>query len=212
MNVMLLSVPRSGSTYFSKLITHGMQFEHIHYDPVDAWQYTDDTAAQQLQMLDTIEEQAGTNSVFIRHNCHFVGLDPNIKSRFEKLFVDKFYIIKLIRDDDIFNVTLSHIYAMLTGVVHDCLYADIPVIHIDHETFLEQLGVCNKRLTNLLQFNKYDELIYQSALTTDAVSNVALTKLNLSIDTLHNIDITPNTDKQTKIKNYNELLELYKSL
>lgn len=212
MNVLLLSVPRSGSTYFSKLITHGMQFNHVYYDPVDAWQYPTDTAYQQNLILDTIEDNARGNSVFIRHNCHFVGLDPDIKTRFEKLFIDKFYIIKLIRDRDMFDVTLSHIYAMLTGVVHDCLYSDLPVIDISHDVFLEQLSVCNRRLTNLLKFEAYDEIIYQSWLTTNSIDNVSLTKLTLSTDTLHNIDITPNTDKQTKIKNYNELSELYKSL
>lgn len=217
MNVILLSNPRSGSTYLSKLITHGMQFNHVHYDPLDLWQFGNTSASNVLKkqhaMIDTLEEHAATGSTFIRHNYHFHGLNSEIHQRFEKLFVDKFYKIKLVRDNDLFNITLSDLYVMLTNVVHDCFYPDgVPTIRITKQQFLDQYKICKARHNNLLKFEAYDEIVNFSSLSDSMLNDSKLTKLQLSTENFHNVDVTKNISKHIKIKNYDELLEFYKSL
>lgn len=212
MNIILLSVPRSGSTYVSELIRRNIEFAYVHTDPIDPWKFKNNVLKRQHKILDKIEKQIVSNSVFIRHNSHFFGLDETVRNRFEDIFKNNFYIIKLIRENSIFDITLSHCYTMLTNIPHDSKSKIVPIIEILPDFFLQELKVIKERQRNLEQYTHYNKLIHYSYLTNKTKLDSDLFKFENTHDINLPIDLKPNKEKHLKIENYLELLELYKSI
>lgn len=204
MNVLLLSVPRSGTSYVADVITNSLNFKHVFLDPIDSWHYNADIIKKQNIKLIQVRNALLSGSVFVRHNSHFSWLDTELKNEFEKLF-QNFYIIKLIRTESLFEFTLSICYNILTNISHDFLYKKILKIEIPEELYLEQREVCKIRQHGLREFKVYNEILnYESVLNKeDTLSGI---KLDWSSS-----EMKKNTSNQSKITNYNKLYEKYKN-
>ncbi len=202
MNVLLLSTPRSGSTYLSELLKTTLKFEYEFIDPVDTWNFVDNAIENQKKNIKKIQRALASDSVFVRHNSHFFGLDPKISHEIEQTF-KHFHVVKLIRSDSLFDMTLSHCYAMLTGIPHDCFFGTLPKIYISKELYLQELEVCKLRQQHLESFPIYDEKIYYNDLKNKH-NTLKFIKLDWEA-----VSITPNSHKSLKITNYNELYEEY---
>lgn len=202
MNVLLLSIPRSGSTYVSNLIRNSISFEYSFLDPIDNWKFTNNIVSKQYEKINEIKNLINNSSVFIRHNSHFFGLDVSVASEFEKLF-NNFYIIKLLRPNSLFDITLSHCYAMTTGVVHDYLAYNVPVITVSDEMYLQEVEVCKTRYINLEKFPVYDEILYY-----DDVLQQKNTLKNIALG-WESVPSASNKHKRNKISNYDDLYRKY---
>lgn len=202
MNVLLLSTPRSGSTYVAQVILNSLDFSTQFLDPLDRWQYKNNLIENQIFKIEEIRNSLNRGNVFIRHNSHFFGIDTVVLTEFEKLFKE-FYIIKLIRSNSLFDITLSHCYAMLTDIPHDYFLTTVPTIEIPEELYLQEREVCKTRMSKLLKFEIYDEILdYESVLKKQ--NTLSKIKLNWN-----SVKMKKNKNKSFKIKNYKNLYEKY---
>lgn len=217
MNIALLSLPRSGTRYFSYLISQSpsvIKFNDEPFNVDNASDTVDDYIAYCESQLNEIEKyQSG---LLIKDNItfHLITLiDQNDTSainffnRYKTVLEKHFVVIKLIRKN-IFDQTLSQCVASKTNVWVNYHNTAILKCHIDLDSFKKECDLSFKK-HKLLSEIKSNYVVDYDDLSSEYATDWNLVNFIPRPTEFYNFGGIPNHPKNSTVINYKELYEWY---
>lgn len=219
-NIYILTLPRSGSSYFFKLMSQSPDIVHRYYEPFNDELLKTESEFYELCVSKINEIKLYKNGVLVKDTINYINyLDHEIGDvyNYRDLFLDfynvvnsNFYVIKLHRRD-IFNQAVSNCIAELTGkwTTYNGEYK-FPVVNIDTDLLKSKLDIHKKSRSFLINYPHCDKELYYE----DIIENYDLTK-EWIFDFLTPPDVikpeftTLNPPKHRVVSNYNELVDWY---
>jgi hypothetical protein len=220
-NIYLMCVPRSGSSYFFKIMSQSPDIHRSYYEPFsnDNVDQLDDQQAYNtyVSIINDIKQQP--TGVLIKDTLNYIDLiDPLIddNQRLKALFFDfyrhineNFYKIKLYRND-IFEQALSNCIAESTGKWSTFNGEfKFPVVNITIEHLKSILERHKYVRQYLIDYPYYDKIVYY-----EDIINLDLTK-EWIFDFLEKPELIrpeftiKNPPKNRIVANYQELADWY---
>lgn len=220
MNICIVSTPRAGTTYLAKLLQQSPAISEYIDEPFNQDNITTDYTLGCEEQLHKIQSLAVQGNLLIKDNEHtrIPSLHPdNIKLQriireYELLLREKFYLIKLTRDN-LFEQTLSSCIAPLNDIwVRDSNTLPPDKVTVDVDNF-KNLYFEFKRKQELLnaypgcnETIRYEDITGNSREDWNLIKGVVPPKEHVIINNLRNYD------KNLVVDNYEEIVETYKAI
>ena len=217
MNICIISTPRSGSTYLVKLLQQSPEISHFIDEPFNPDNITVDYTLGCEEHLHKIQAMSMHDNVLIKdnENTRIPSLYPhnnklqNVIKEYEKLLKEKFYLIKLTRDN-LFEQTLSSCIAPLNNIWVRNFDTEFPTtVNINVDTFKQLYFEFKLRNELLNSYAGCQKIIRYEDITGDSRTDWNLISGISSPDNYAIINNLRNFEKHLVVKNYVELQQLY---
>lgn len=212
MKILVLSVPRSGSSYLCSVLTNTVFSNYVYLN--EPFMAVDDNNLQNIKSdwQNKIHQIEQDNNIIVKvHLHHLEQMDKiDLLEDFKNVQFDKVYAIFR---QDTFESALSLTISGITGSWYKDDHNQTQ-IEIPEDVFLNNVDFIKEHTDNLIQ-NKFDFdielLIEYSQLSFDRLQDLKLLGYTYDDNVLELLSPGKFRDKSALVKNYNQLKVLYDS-